>query len=119
MSKELDYIKETGMQIAELNQIINEKDDIIQDLLKEKAELEKEIIKKENEFESLQNLANRWYNEYAKLETKCERLESKCDAFIAAFTLIAPKFADEISNDIKQGEFFSDLLDYVKRCSRW
>jgi len=114
MKEYLDYIKKTGEEISELNNIIHEKDKEIQNNIHRISNLEKELEEKEQTIVNLSELYNEVRYKYPRLKKKYETLEARYDSFVVAFTLIAPKLSEDIKEDIED-EFFSDILGKMRR----
>ena len=114
----LDYIKETGKEIKELNDKL-EAQRIKNEALKD--EINKLNIKNEqydNELTNVRKLANKWWREYDELSDRYNNLEGKYD-FLAQ--IIAQSFGQVIaqSDDLIIKEFVNEFLEKYKKEYRW
>lgn len=116
MSDSLDYIKQTGVEIAELNHKINDLNEENKKLLREINDLNEEVIEKEKELESIRNVSNRWYWEYEDVCRENRKYKSQIDGLLKSLEIILPKFKGELCEDLDDG-MFSEVLNAVNR--RW
>lgn len=114
----LDYIKETGKEIKELN------DKVEREMLKNQA-LKDEINKLniineqyDNELINIRKVANKWWREYHELSDRYDNLEGKYD-FLAQ--IIAQSFGQVIaqSDDLIIKGFVDEFLEKYKKEYRW
>lgn len=120
ISKELDYIKETGMEIAKLNQIINEKDEKIIMLTEEIGRLKAREEKHEQTIENLSQLYNEIYYKQSDLRKERNRYEKRFIAISETLMCILPELAEKVNEDLNEHELFSKILRTIEdKEMRW
>lgn len=112
-SEELKYIKEIGVEIAELNSIIREKDRKIANLVEEIGDKNEEIVKLETTINNLRNLYNEVYYKQSDLRRERDRYEKRFIAISETLMCILPEFGKEVTEDIEK-DFMSKVLDRIE-----
>lgn len=112
-----DYIKETGVQIKELQDKVIELTEA-----NKKSEIEVERLKgmldkKNYQVQSLSHLCNEWHAEYESMATKYTNLEAQNDFVSLALARVCNELKEKIDEDIAE-DIFSEILNNFKR-SRW
>lgn len=120
MSKELDYIKETGKEIAELNNIIREKDERIISLTDEIGRLKAREEKHEQTIQNLGNLYNDVYYKQSDLRKERDRYEKRFIAISETLMCILPELAEKVNEDLNEHELFSKIISAIEdKERRW
>ena len=122
MKECLDYIKQSGEEIKELNLKIQSEINENKKLRDQISYLQSEVAQKNYELKDARKLANRWWREFDNLSIKYDNLESVTDAMSVALAKIAPALYDEINEDIqkvKNNQYsWNDVITDFKR-DRW
>lgn len=119
-SEELQYIRETGMEIAELNRVIQEKDNEIIRLNNEISRLEKCVNKHESTIENLSSLYNDVYYKQSDLIKSRNRYEKRFIAIAETLMCVLPELGTEVVKDLDGHEFFSKIIDTIEdKERRW
>lgn len=113
MSKELDYIRKTGEEIAELNAIIREKDEEIIKLVASLGEKDEEILKLETTVNNLKNLYNEVYYKQSDLRRERNKYEKRFIAISETLMCILPELGKDVKEDIEK-DFMSKILDRIE-----
>ena len=120
MSKELDYIKETGMEIAKLNSTIHEKDEKIIMLTEEIGRLKAREEKHEQTIENLSQLYNEIYYKQSDLRKERNRYEKRFIAISETLMCLLPELAKKVNEDLNEHELFSQILRTIEdKERRW
>lgn len=113
----LDYIKETGVQIKELQDKIVELTETNKETEIEVERLKGMLDKKNYQVENLSQLCNEWHSQYESMATKYSNLEAQNDFISLALARVCNELKEKIDKDIAE-DIFSEILDNFKR-SRW
>lgn len=113
----LNYIKETGVQIKELQDKIVELTEANKEAEIEVERLKGMLDKKNYQVENLSHLCNEWHAEYESMATKYSNLEAQNDFISLSLARVCNELKEKIDEDIAE-DIFSEILDNFKR-SRW
>ena len=109
---ELEYIRKTGEEIAELNSIIREKDKEITKLVARLKEKDTEIVKLEKTVNNLSNLYNEVYYKQSDLRRERNKYEKRFIAISETLMCILPELGAEVKEDIEK-DLMSKILDRI------
>lgn len=115
----LEYIRETGAEIKELNEKVQSLQDELstQKVLNER--LNGELKVKMEQIERMSDVANNWYNEYARVNRDKNDFEQRLTILTNALEVLAPKLKEAIDKELEEDELFSELLSNTKSKNRY
>lgn len=119
MSEQLDYIKEISMEIANLNHIIQEKDEEILKLTKALERAKSDATKNKQIVDNITNLYNEVYHKYADVKAAKKQYEKRFIAVSEVLMSLWPQLGKKVDEDIND-DIFSDILHEIRKVEdRW
>lgn len=119
VSEELKYIRETGEEIAALNQIIREKDEMIADLKADIARLEGNLDKRDMIIKNLRELYNEVYYKQSNLRRERDIFKQRYVAMGETLMCILPDIGKELVEDVEK-DYVSRIVDAIQdKERRW
>ena len=109
----LDYIKETGKEIAELNKTIHDKDSEILQLNQQIADLNIKVGKYETTIHNLRELYNEVYYNQRDLIKDKNHWEKRFIAISETLMCVLPELAKELNGDLKN-IYLSEIVDAIE-----